>query len=500
MGFPFQIHNEAKGEKYGKLANEFRNQHTSFTYRETTTTLKNKVLNPGWYPYICWPHSIRLKKLKNSQQQISIFWFRRDLRLFDNAGLYQALKNNPAILPLFIFDTQILTKLADKADKRVQLIHQQLTQINEELAKLGRGLMVKHGTPQQIFLQLIKTYTITAVYTNHDYEPYSIQRDQEIGGLLKDHGITWMTYKDQVIFEKDEILKSNGTPYTVFTPYSKVWKANFTPEKTVPFPSETLLDHVLKTEYSGIPTLEEMGFISTQEKVPAPVISAHAISKYHETRNFPSLDATTRLSVHLRFGTVSVRHLVNQAWQLNETWVNELIWREFFMMILYHFPEVEKRSFKINYEAIVWRNNKKEFKKWCDGETGYPIVDAGMRELNETGFMHNRVRMIVASFLTKHLLIDWRWGEAYFAEKLLDYDLSANNGNWQWTAGCGCDAAPYFRIFNPYEQVKKFDPDLIYIKKWVKNLNELDYPSPMVEHSFARERVLKVYKAALQNE
>lgn len=436
---------------------------------------------------------------KDSKPQVSIFWFRRDLRLHDNAGLYAALKNNPAVVPLFIFDTEILDRLEDKADKRVNFIHHQLTLINQQLAEVGSTLQVKHGTPLQVFTQLVERYNILAVYCNHDYEPAAIKRDAQVKSFLESHQIGFTTYKDQVIFEKDEIMKGNGTPYTIFTPYSKVWKAHYNAEKISPYPSETLLQHFFKTSFSNIPTLDEIGFIKTPGEVLPPQLLADRIRHYHETRNFPHLDATSRLSVHLRFGTVSIRNLVQQAVELNEAWLNELIWREFFMMILYQFPHVVNGSFKREYDAITWRNNEEEFKKWCDGNTGYPIVDAGMRELNETGFMHNRVRMIVASFLTKHLLIDWRWGEAYFAQKLLDFELSANNGNWQWSAGCGCDAAPYFRIFNPYEQVKKFDPDLIYIKTWVKNLEELDYPAPVVAHSFARERVLKVYKAALQN-
>ncbi len=430
------------------------------------------------------------------KQKISIFWFRRDLRLSDNHGLYQALTQSGNVLPIFIFDPNILETLADKADKRVTFIHQTLTTLQDQLTEAGSSLQVLHATPLQAFEQLLKAYDIKAVYTNQDYEPYAISRDNEVADLLKQKDIPFNAFKDQVIFEKDDIVKSDGTPYTIFTPFSKVWKARYSEGKKVRYPSEKHLDKLYKTKPFPFPTLTQIGFEKADIDVPPLTPDKKIIQHYDDTRNLPYLNGTTRLSVHLRFGTVSVRELAAIAAKLNDQWLNELIWREFFMMILWHFPKVVTESFKSKYDNISWRNDPDEFDRWCNGKTGYPMVDAGMRELNETGFMRNRVRMVVASFLTKHLLIDWRWGEAYFAEKLLDYDLSANNGNWQWCAGCGCDAAPYFRIFNPAEQQKKFDPEMIYIRKWIQGFKP-GYLQPMVDHEFARKRVLDVYKAAL---
>jgi deoxyribodipyrimidine photo-lyase len=430
--------------------------------------------------------------------ELSIFWFRRDLRLNDNAGLFEALKNSNAVLPLFIFDTEILEKLPNKEDKRVGFIHQTIYKLQSELLNTGSSLLVMHDSPLNVFKTLLDTYTISAVYANSDYEPATIERDHKVSALLKSRGIAFHLFKDHVIFEKSEIVKEDGSPFKVFTPYSKAWKHALKEVNIAPFPSENLLHHFYKTTPIPIPSLEEMGFKNIQTTTPPAIIDRDIIRRYHETRNFPYLQGTSNLSVHLRFGTISIRTLVQTALDLNEQFLNELIWREFFMMILYHHPHVAHACFKKQYDHIAWRNNEHEFKKWCLGETGYPIVDAGMRQLNETGFMHNRVRMIVASFLTKHLLIDWRWGEAYFAEKLMDYELSSNNGNWQWAAGCGCDAAPYFRIFNPMEQSRKFDPDALYTQKWVKNLNDPDYPTPIIEHKYARERCLNAYKTALE--
>jgi len=432
------------------------------------------------------------------KEEVCLFWFRRDLRISDNAGLFQALSSNIPVLPIFIFDTDILDKLQNKKDARVSFIYISLLNLQEKFVKAGSSLLVLKGRPKEVIEQLLEKYSIRAVYINHDYELAAIERDKEISELLKKQKIALHSFKDQVIFERSEITKNDGTPYTIFTPYSKIWKQKLSETTIKKFASEKLLGNLYKTNPLRLPTLKEIGFLAVETLPTAPFISKSIIRNYHETRNIPSVEGTTNLSTHLRFGTISIRELVKIASELNEQWLNELIWREFFMMILFHFPYVTTGSFKKKYDFIVWRNNENEFDKWCKGETGYPIVDAGMRELNETGLMHNRVRMIVASFLTKHLLIDWRWGEAYFAEKLLDFELSSNNGNWQWAAGCGCDSAPYFRIFNPYEQVKRFDPDLIYIRKWVKNLNELDYPPPIVDHKFARERVLRVYKTALE--
>lgn len=424
---------------------------------------------------------------------ITLFWFRRDLRLTDNAGLYHALRENKNVQCIFIFDTVILNELEDKADKRVEFIHQALNHLREELHEAGASLQIFRGNPIEIF----KNLTPKAVYTNHDYEPYARKRDEKVAALLTKNGSVLKTYKDQVIFEKSEVTKDDGKPYTVFTPYSKKWKAKLTAFYQKSYPVEKYYTSFKKSKPRSFPSLSEIGFQETGTEFPARSIKQSVIEKYHTQRDIPAIAGTTRLSVHLRFGTVSIRKLVQLALKKNETWLNELIWREFYHMILWHFPNVDK-AFKPQYDNIVWRNNEEEFKAWCEGKTGYPIVDAGMRELNATGFMHNRVRMITASFLVKHLLIDWRWGEAYFAQKLLDFDLAANNGGWQWAAGSGCDATPYFRVFNPTLQIQRFDPEFKYIKKWVPEFGTAVYPQPIVKHELARERVLKVYKVALQ--
>ena len=426
---------------------------------------------------------------------VSVFWFRRDLRLHDNHGLMKALQSGLPVLPIFIFDKNILSTLSSKQDARVTFLHNTLSAINDELIKHGSSLCVLYDEPQNAFSKILDQYNVQHVFTNHDYEPYAIKRDAEIEEFLKSKGITFQTFKDQVIFEKDEVLKSDGKPYTIFTPYAIIWKSKLKEQPIKSFASEKLLNNFTKRSFT-YPSLSDIGFEKSTINIPVIRIDKAIISNYHNSRNIPSIEGTTRLSVHLRFGTVSTRELVAAAQELNEQWLNELIWREFFMMILFHFPHVVTRSFKPKYDKLVWQNNEKEFDAWCKGETGYPIVDAGMRELNQTGFMHNRVRMIVASFLTKHLLIDWRWGEAYFAEKLLDSELSSNNGNWQWAAGSGCDAAPYFRIFNPAEQTKKFDPQMLYSKKWLGDLKDYTL-KPIVEHSFARKRALDTYKQCL---
>ncbi len=425
----------------------------------------------------------------------TIFWFRRDLRLDDNAGLYHALKENKNVLPLFIFDSEILGLLDNPADARVEFIHATLQSIKSELESKGSSLLILYGNPVEIF----KKINPKAVYTNHDYEPYARKRDDEIQKILTSKNIPFTTYKDQVIFEKGEVVKADGTPYTVFTPYSKKWKAALSSYSLKSYPVKDYVNNFVKTKPLYFPSLSELNFKPSGIHFPERVIYKSIVEKYHVNRNYPGIESTSRLSVHLRFGTVSIRKVVHFAKKINETWLNELIWRDFYHMILWHFPQVETNAFKPVYDRIVWHNNEDEFAAWCKGQTGYPIVDAGMRELNTTGFMHNRVRMIVASFLTKHLLIDWRWGEAYFAKKLLDFDLAANNGGWQWAAGSGCDAAPYFRVFNPYIQTKKFDSDFIYIKKWVPEFESKEYPTPIVDHAFARERVLSAYKEALSS-
>jgi deoxyribodipyrimidine photo-lyase len=427
---------------------------------------------------------------------VNVFWFRRDLRLDDNCGLFRALETGKPVLPVFIFDTDILQNLADKRDARVDFIHRQIEKLNQVLVSKGSSLYVAYGKPLECFKEMCSAFSIYSVYTNHDYEPYAIERDKEIEKFLASRKIVFKTFKDQVIFEKNDVLKADGAPYTVFTPYSKVWKQKYLQQKPYSYDSQKLSGNFLKREAFPVPSLKELGFQRSGFSFPAAKTDKDLIRNYGETRNIPAIQGTSRLGLHLRFGTISVRNLVNLAHELNEQWLNEFIWREFFMMILFHFPRVVSQSFKPKYDRIEWRNNEAEFDLWCRGETGYPIVDAGMRELNATGFMHNRVRMITASFLTKHLLIDWRWGEAYFAEKLLDYELSSNNGNWQWAAGCGCDAAPYFRIFNPYEQTRKFDPEHIYIRKWLGNME--NYPlHPIVDHDFARKRALATYKKYL---
>ncbi len=462
-----------------------------------------------------------------SDGPVAVFWFRRDLRLEDNTGLWKALNSGYRVLPVFIFDTEILDKLEEKTDRRVSFIHRALEAMQQNMVAAGSSLVVLHDTPENAIRKVVSEYDVRALFANHDYEPYATERDHRIAGIMEAEGIPFNTFKDQVIFEKDEVLKSDGTSYTVFTPYSRVWKKNLVEEHTRPHPSEKLAGNFLKLKPLPLPSLADIGFLpadgpfgatrmntgragapgidSGRAGIPGideglfrtPEIDTTLISNYHKTRDIPSLCGTTRLGVHLRFGTVSIRAMVRTALTLNETWLNELIWREFFMSILWHFPHVTDNSFRKKYDSIMWRNNEDEFDKWCTGMTGYPIVDAGMRELNATGFMHNRVRMITASFLTKHLLIDWRWGEAYFAGKLLDYELSSNNGNWQWAAGTGCDAAPYFRVFNPAEQTRKFDPDLAYIKKWVPEAGTPAYPRMMIDHAFARERALKTYRSGL---
>ena len=430
-------------------------------------------------------------------KKIAVFWFRRDLRLDDNAGLYHALKSKDSVLPIFIFDKNILDKLEDKNDKRVEFIHDAILDLNTKLTELNSTIKVFYSTPEKVFKELVKEYDITTVYTNHDYEPYADERDLGVKVFLVKHKIGFKSYKDQCIFEKDEVTKDDGKPYTVFTPYSRKWKLRLTDYHVKPYPNKKYFSNFLKSDSFQIPTLKQLGFEKTDLETPSKTISKSVVTNYKEQRDFPAIKGTSKLSVHLRFGTVSIRALAKQALVLNETWLNELIWRDFYMTILYHFPHAAKNSFKPQYDRIVWRNNETEFKAWCEGKTGFPIVDAGMRELNNTGFMHNRVRMIVASFLVKDLLIDWRWGEAYFAQKLLDFDLSANNGGWQWASGSGCDSAPYFRVFNPTEQTKKFDPKYEYIKKWISEFNTPDYPKPIVDHAAARLRVLAVYKEAL---
>ena len=430
--------------------------------------------------------------------RVNIFWFRRDLRLDDNAGLYHALKGHHPVVPVFIFDRNILDELEDRSDRRVEFIHQALQEMQKQLLKMGSTLDVRYGTPRAVYQALLQDYAVETVYTNHDYEPYARQRDAELEADLREQGVAFQHFKDQVLLEKDEVLKDDGKPYTVFTPYSRKWKAVLTPFHLKSYPNRSYFAHFFQQPERPLLTLDAMGFRATGMAYPPREWKGQIIRNYKEQRDIPSVQGTSRLSVHLRFGTISIRQLANEAGALNDSFLNELIWRDFYHMILWHFPRVVGHAFKPEYDKIRWRNNEQEFNAWCEGRTGYPIVDAGMRELNHTGFMHNRVRMIVASFLTKHLLIDWRRGEAYFAKKLLDFDLAANNGGWQWAAGSGCDAAPYFRVFNPYLQTQKFDPEGKYIRQWVPELDELTYPRPIVEHDLARKRCLETYAATLK--
>lgn len=432
--------------------------------------------------------------------RIQVMWFRRDLRLSDNAALYYALRSGIPVLPVFIFDKNILDQLEDKADRRVEFIHAAITELQQQLVDMGSTLEVFYDYPKQVYKKLLERYDIETVFTNHDYEPYAKERDAEIAALLKNQGTGFKTYKDQVIFEKSEVVKDDAKPYTVFSPYARKWRAKLNDFYLSAYPTEKYFTNFYQQSPVAIPSLVSMGFQPVDLPFPSKELEEAVIRHYGENRNFPSLDkGTSKMGVHLRFGTVSIRYLARKAMEWNDVYLNELIWRDFYHAILWHFPQVGKgASFKPEYDKIEWRNNEAEFEHWCKGTTGYPIVDAGMRELNTTGYMHNRVRMIVASFLTKHLLIDWRWGEAYFAQKLLDFDLAANNGGWQWASSSGCDAAPYFRVFNPSLQTEKFDNDLRYIRKWIPELNEFNYPKPIVQHELARKRVLEVYAKGLK--
>jgi deoxyribodipyrimidine photo-lyase len=429
---------------------------------------------------------------------INIFWFRRDLRLEDNHGLFKALQSKQSVLPIFIFDSDILDKLPED-DARVNFIFDTLLSMKQYLKEeYHSDIACFYGKPLEVFKKLVNTYSIESVFTNHDYEPYATNRDGIIKEFLLTKNISFQTFKDQVIFEKNDIVKSDGKPYVVYTPYMKQWKNLFNNKQLKKYDSESNLSQLAKHINVDDCNLSEMGFKKSSQKIKNFKLTSQLIQNYEATRNFPAKDSTSRLGPHLRFGTASIRRMVEKAIkEENEIFWQELIWREFFMQILWHFPHTATESFKPKYDRIVWRNNETEFKAWCEGKTGYPFVDAGMRQLNKTGFMHNRVRMLVGSFLCKHLLIDWRWGEAYFAEKLHDYEMSSNIGNWQWVAGTGVDAAPYFRIFNPTTQIDKFDKKLEYIKKWVPDFQELTYPTPIVDHKMARERCLKTYKEAL---
>lgn len=432
--------------------------------------------------------------------KVTFFWFRRDLRLSDNAGLFHALKEKENVLPLFIFDTEILRKLDDPQDARVTFIYQTVSEIKEVLQTKKSDLLVRVGKPLEIFKNLSQEIEISAIYTNHDYEPVARERDEKISRWAKAAGIEFKTFKDQTLFDKDEILTDAKKPYTVFTPYKKKVLSCLDESKLRAYPNEQYEgSYARRTSAEKMISLKEIGFQKSDILFPANKIVKETIQNYAKTRDFPALkNGTTHLGLHLRFGTLSVREAARAGKKYSDVWLSELIWRDFFMQILWHFPQVEKQSFRAEYDKIAWRKSKSDFQKWSQGATGYPLVDAGMRELNSTGYMHNRARMVTASFLCKHLLHHWSEGESYFAQKLLDYDLSANNGNWQWTAGSGCDAAPYFRIFNPQTQAEKFDPQSEYIKKWVPELGTSRYPTPMVDHAEARGRCLYEFTKVLK--
>lgn len=427
---------------------------------------------------------------------IAVHWFRRDLRLDDNTALYHALSGDLPVLPVFIFDTDILDDLKKPHDRRIDFIYKQLENIQQRLLPFGASLWVGYGKPIDVWQQLCQQYNIQKVYANRDYEPYARQRDQIIYTYLASRQIAFKGFKDHVIFEKNEVLKSDGTPYTVFTPYSRAWHKKY--EELTLFPAPiTPIDRFYRIAPQPFPSLADMGFAPTYCAFPVEDVSDSLIADYQSQRDYPAIAGTSRLSVHLRFGTISLRELMRIKAPLSLTWQNELVWRDFFQMILFHFPHVVTHAFKPAYDRILWQNDISSFEQWCEGKTGYPLVDAGMRELVTTGFMHNRVRMVTASFLVKHLWIDWRWGEAFFAQHLLDFDLAANNGGWQWAAGSGCDAAPYFRIFNPIAQQQKFDKNFEYVKRWIPEWGTLNYPKPIIEHEFARERTLSNYKKYL---
>jgi deoxyribodipyrimidine photo-lyase len=431
------------------------------------------------------------------EKEINVCWLRRDLRIADNAALYHALKSSKPVLLLFIFDKKILERLNAKDDARITFIYQTLENMKQEVEKHGSSMLILHDTPEKAWQTVLQKYTVKEVFTNHDYEPYARERDDALAEFLSSESIPFKTFKDQVIFEKDEIVKADGKPYTVFTPYFRQWEKKLNDFYKSAYPTEKYFNNLVKTEPIPIPSLEALGFEKSTQDFPS-IHFEKELDGYEKRRDYPGDEATSRIGLHLRFGTVSIREAVREASDQNATkWLSELVWRDFYMMILWHFPYVSKSCFKPAYDKIQWINNEQEFEAWCQGKTGFPIVDAGMRQLNEIGFMHNRVRMVVASFLTKHLLIDWRWGEAYFAEKLLDYEMASNVGGWQWACGCGNDAAPYFRVFNPELQTKRFDPKHVYINKWLPEYKQQKHVQPIVDHAFARERILKVFKEAL---
>ena len=447
-------------------------------------------------------HSLSHLEEEEMAQEVNVFWFRRDLRIADNRGLNAALGAGLPVLGAFLFDKSILGLLENKADARVSFLHHTIEELDGHFREHGSRLWVQHTTPDEFFKNLLgsKEFRVRKVFTNRDYEPYAVERDERVRSLLKSGGVEFESFKDHLIFHENEVVKEDGSPYVVFTPYKRKWleRAKLNPKELQPVPSENALGNLVPWSGFKIPSLASMGFAPTQITLPGKTLKKSILLNYAKDRDYPAIDGTSRLGLHLRFGTTSIRKAVDVARKTSEVWLSELIWREFYSQVLFHYPHSATSSFRSQYDLVEWRNDEGEFEAWKQGKTGYPIVDAGMRQLVSTGYMHNRVRMITASFLTKHLLIDWRWGERFFASHLLDFDLASNVGGWQWAAGSGTDAAPYFRVFNPEAQAKKFDASLEYIQKWVPELNSKDYPDPIVDHKMARTRCLDAYKKALK--
>jgi len=431
--------------------------------------------------------------------KITIFWHRRDLRFADNAGLAAALQSGHPVLPLFIYDQTILEKLPPD-DARLTFIFDQVERLAHEAREAGGGFLARYGKTEAVFEALLKAYDVAAVYTNEDYEPYATERDAVIAKLVEKHGAEFKAFKDQVIFAKDEVLTKNGKPSKVFGAYSKAWQAKVTPDDFKPHPSARLFKKEnLASPQKGDasrPTLKEMGFERHEQWTPpAHLPPAKVVENYDQVRDLPAEKrGTTRLSVHLRFGTVSIRQLMQQAQELNNKLLNELIWRDFFMMLLWHFPNTATEAYDPKMRHLPYRDDEAQYRAWCEGRTGYPLVDAGMRQLNATGYLHNRARIATAGFLVKQLFIDWKLGEHYFSEKLLDYDMSNNVGNWQWMAGTGAVAAPWFRVYSPDSQQQQYDPDYEYVKQWVPEFGTDKYPAPIVDHKFGRERALDLIR------
>jgi len=435
--------------------------------------------------------------------KICIFWHRRDLRIHDNAGLAAALASGLPVLPLFIYDSDILDQLPDKADARLTYIYDQVETLASATTAAGGTFVARYGKPVKVLEQLVKEFDVAAVHTNEDYEPYARQRDADVGAMLQKHGVDFLLYKDQVVFAKSEILTKSGTVPKVFGAYHKAYLEKLTDALLLPYGSA---DALVAANLAAVPakaagprpTLENLGFVRKEQYVPTADLPAEAVVRtYDSTRNIPALqNGSTRISVQLRFGTLSVRQVMRQAKALNQKLLSEIIWRDFFMMLLWHYPNTATEAYDPKLRHVPYRNNEDEFRAWCEGRTGYPLVDAGMRELNATGYLPNRVRIATAGFLVKHLFIDWRWGEAYFAAKLLDYEQANNVGNWQWVAGTGAVAAPWFRVYSPQSQQETVDPQFKYIKRWVPEVGTAAYPAHIVDHKFARERAVEALRAA----